>query len=69
MSNPQFHQPGAAHEVEHPPHGPRWRRMHHRPFFWVATVCILVAMIIYVVSNGLAFWPGHAAQPPVPALP
>ena len=54
--------------LEHPPRGPYWKRMHHSPFFWVAAVCILVAMSVYVITNNLAFWPGHQAQKPVPAL-
>jgi len=65
-SNPHQHDGGRG--AEHPPHGPRWKRMHHSPFFWVAAFCIMLAMVIYVVTNGLAFWPGQKAQPPVPAL-
>jgi len=42
--------------------------MHHSPFFWVATVCIGAAMLIYIMSNDLAFWPGQKAQAPVPAV-
>jgi len=42
--------------------------MHHSPFFWVAAAFIALAMIIYVTTNDLAFWPGHKAQQPVPAL-
>lgn len=39
--------------------------MHHRPFFWLAAFSIMVAMIIFVVSDGFAFWPGTK---PVPAV-
>ena len=42
--------------------------MHHSPFFWVAAVCLLAGMIVYVMTNNLAFWPGSKAQPPVPAV-
>jgi hypothetical protein len=63
MKDSHFQQGG-----EHPPHGPRWKRMHHSPFFWVAVVCISAAMMIYVWTNDLAFWPNHAAQAPVPAV-
>jgi hypothetical protein len=52
----------------HPPHVPAYKRIHRYPFFWVAAFFILVAMVIYVVTNNLAFWPGKKAQAPVPAL-
>jgi hypothetical protein len=42
--------------------------MHHSPFFWVAAAFILLAMVIYVTTNNLAFGPGHQPQEPVPAL-
>jgi hypothetical protein len=42
--------------------------MHHSPFFWVAAFFIMLAMIIYVLTNDLAFWPGSRAHRPVPAL-
>ncbi len=42
--------------------------MHHSPFFWVAAIFILAAMVLYVATNNLAFWPGKNAQAPVPAL-
>lgn len=52
----------------HPPHLPASKRIHRNPFFWVAAFFILVAMVIYVVTNNLAFWPGEPAAKPVPAL-
>ena len=42
--------------------------MHHSPFFWVAAVCLLGGMVVYVMTNNLAFWPGKKAQQPVPAV-
>ncbi len=42
--------------------------MHHNPFFWMATVCIMLAMVVYVITSDLAFWPGHKAQQSVPAV-
>lgn len=41
--------------------------MHRSPFFWVAAVFIMVAMIIYVTTNNLAVVPASATQPQVPA--
>ena len=69
MNDPKFHpNGGGAQGSQHPPHGPRWKRMHHSPFFWVAAFFIMLAMTIYVMTNDLAFWPGKKAQQPVPAL-
>ena len=42
--------------------------MHHSPFFWVAAVCLLGAMVIYVMTSNLSFWPGQEPRQPVPAL-
>lgn len=39
--------------------------MHHSPFFWVAAVCILLAMTIYVMTSNLAVAPANV-QPAVP---
>ena len=42
--------------------------MHHSPFFWVAAVFIMLAMIVYVTTNNLAIGPDKKPQQPVPAL-
>lgn len=68
MNDPKFHQHGGAHAAEHPPHGPYCKRMHHSPFFWIAAVFIMVAMIIYVTTNNLSIGPGTKSPQPVPAL-
>jgi hypothetical protein len=68
MNDPKFQQHGGDHGAEHPPHGPYWKRMHHSPFFWLAAVCIMLAMIIYVTTNNLAVAPGQNIRQPVPAL-
>ena len=52
----------------HPPHSPSWKRIHRSPFFWVAALFIMVAMIIYVTTDNLSMTPGKAAQPEVPVL-
>jgi hypothetical protein len=68
MNDPKFQQHGAPHAAEHQSQRPRGRKIHHSPFFWVAAFFILLAMLIYVITNDLAFWPGRSAQKPVPAL-
>ena len=42
--------------------------MHHSPFFWVAAFFIMLAMAIFVWTNGLAFWPGKQGPRPIPAV-
>jgi len=68
MSDSQYQQPDGPHAAEHRPHVPRWKRIHHSPFFWVAAVFIMVAMIIYVTTNNLSIGPGTKALSPSPAI-
>ena len=69
MNDPKF-QPngGGAQGSQHPPHGPRWKGMHHSPFFWVAVVFIMAAMVTYIMTGNLSFWPGREPQQSVPAV-
>ena len=67
MDHPKFHQHGGAQATEHPPRGPAWKRMHHTPFFWIAAFFILLAMVIYIVTDGFSILPGRAGKP-VPIL-
>jgi hypothetical protein len=68
MNDPKFQQHGGDHQAEHPPSGPRWKRIHHSPFFWVAACFIMLAMVIYITSNNLSMRPGRSVQPPIPAI-
>jgi hypothetical protein len=47
-------------------HQPAWKRMHRSPFFWLAAVCIMVAMVIFVVTDGFAL---RAAPAPATHAP
>jgi hypothetical protein len=64
MNDPQFHQHGAPDAAARP----RWKRMHHSPFFWIAAFFILLAMTVYIVTGDLSFRPGRAPKSQVPAL-
>ena len=64
MNDPQFQQHGGPDVASRP----RWKRIHHSPFFWIAAAFILLAMIIYVVTDNLAFRSGRAPRNQVPAL-
>ena len=70
MNDPKFQQHGGENSADHPMRRPRsgWKRIHHSGFFWVATVFILVAMVIYVMSENLAVGPHGRAGKPVPAV-
>jgi hypothetical protein len=34
-----------------------WRRIHHSPMFWIGVVLCLSAIMIYVLSDDLAWRP------------
>jgi hypothetical protein len=42
--------------------------MHRSPFFCLAAFFILLAMVIYVVTENLSWRPGRSPQRPVPAV-
>jgi hypothetical protein len=64
MNDPQFQQHGGPEVACRP----RWKQIHHSPFFWTAAAFILLAMTVYVVTNNLVFRPGRTRQNPVPVL-
>jgi len=64
MNDPQFEQHGGPDAAS----GPRWKRIHHSPFFWIAAFFILLAMTVYIVTGDLSFRPGRAPKKQVPAL-
>ncbi|RPI02904.1 MAG: hypothetical protein EHM64_13185 [Ignavibacteriae bacterium] len=43
---------------------PYWKRMHHDWRFWAALLLMLIAMIIYVVSEDFAWLPRGRTQEP-----
>lgn len=44
-------------------HQPYWKRVHHTAFFWVAAFFILLAMTVFVMTDGFLLRP--AARAPV----
>jgi hypothetical protein len=56
--------PGSASGT---PPGPRWKRLHHSPFFWVAAFFILLAMVIFVMTDGFLLRPRAQPQAPAPS--
>jgi len=67
MNDPKFQQHGGAHATEHPPHGPRWKRLNHNRFLG-GRVLHRAGLVIYVTTGNLSVMPGKNAQPPIPAL-
>ena len=49
------------------PHGrgPYWKRAHHDWRFWVALLLMFAAIIIYVMSEDLAWRPRYQRQQPL----
>jgi hypothetical protein len=47
---------------DHQGHPPYWKRAHRDWKFWVALSLMLAAMIIYVMSENLAWRPRNQAQ-------
>ena len=50
------------HNSDHQGHRPYWTRAHRDWKFWVALSLMLAAMVIYVMSEDLAFRPHRQAQ-------
>jgi hypothetical protein len=46
------------------PQRPLWKRMHHSAFFWVGVVLMLLAMAVFVMTDGFLLRPkGRASAP------
>lgn len=46
-------------------HRPYWKRAHRDWRLYVAVFLMLAAMIVYLMTNDLAWGPGSQPQPPV----
>jgi hypothetical protein len=47
----------------HPGGRPYWKRPHRDWRVWIAAICILAAMIIYITSNDMRGWPNGRTLP------
>jgi len=52
----KHHQGGPPGDL--PSAKPASRRLHHSPWFWISAFFILVAMAIFVATDGFALRPG-----------
>lgn len=55
---------GQDREGVHHSHSPYWKRVHHDWRFWVAVFLMFAAMLIYVMSDDLAWRPRIQPQQP-----
>jgi hypothetical protein len=53
------------HNSDYQAQRPYWTRAHHDWKFWIALFLMLAAMVIYVMSEDLAFRPHHRPQQPL----
>jgi hypothetical protein len=56
---------GPNSDSVHHGHRPYWKRAHRDWRFWVALFLMLVAMLIYVMSDDLAWRPRSQPQQPL----
>jgi hypothetical protein len=56
----RLHHGGPGEDAGHA-HVPYWRRAHRSPFFWVAAFFILLAMAIFVLTDGFLLRPRREA--------
>jgi hypothetical protein len=62
--NHNHHQHGPVHGSIHHAHTPAWMRLHHDWRFWVAVILMFGCMIIYLMSDDLAWRPGVRLKAP-----
>ena len=62
--NKHSHRHHGEHDLDggHQGQRPYWTRAHHDWKFWVALSLMFAAMVIYVMSDNLAFRPRRQAQ-------
>jgi hypothetical protein len=65
MTN-NHHKHSPDHGSSHNAHTPAWMRLHHDWRFWVAVILMFGCMIIYLMSDDLAWRPGVRSHGPPP---
>ena len=67
MSESNFGHPGNEGGDPKPLHPRRsWRRIHHSWPFWLGMVLVTAAIVMYVMSDNLAFIPRYHSHRPLP---
>jgi len=55
---------GGPHPDASRPQRPLWKHMHHSAFFWVGVLLMLLAMAVFVMTDGFLIRPRGRAQAP-----
>ncbi len=63
MTHDQHH--GEQNREGKHPRGQNWKRLHHHWYFWVAMFLMLAAVVIYVMTEDLAWVPRSQPQQPL----
>jgi hypothetical protein len=64
------HQRGSPNrDTSHHAHDPYWKRAHRDWRVWVGVVLMLAAMMIYLMTDDLAWGPHIQPQPPSSSAP
>ncbi len=50
------------------PRGRNWKRIHHHWYFWVGMFLMAVALVIYVMTEDLAWVPRSQPQQTLPGV-
>ncbi len=50
------------------PQRPLWKRIHHSPFFWVGAFFMLLAMGVFVFTDGFLLRSRGSAPAPAPVI-
>jgi len=58
------HQQGTS--TQHNAHTPAWMRLHRDWRFWVAVILMFGCIIVYLMSDDLAWRPGVRSHGPLP---
>lgn len=64
MSEHHHHRPASNGGGVHSIHVPYWKRAHTDWRFWVGIILMFAAMIVYVMSEDLAWRPGSQPSHP-----
>ena len=56
-------------EHAHNQQGPWWKHVHRSWLFWTGLVLMVVAMVVYVLTQNESVGPGGKVNPQMPASP
>ena len=66
--DPKNHHGGHGHQ-EPSNKGPWYTQVHRDWRFWTAVILMILAMVVYIVTQDESLMPGGRVAPPTPAAP